>query len=82
MISSNTIQFPLSAFLMVRFVFLLREWRLLSPCLERLGYEGDKGRVERKVLVRVMYCSSLGLEDEGWIKSDLEGPGESLKIRQ
>ena len=54
--------------------------------------------MEREVLVRVMYCSSLGLEDKGGIQSDLPLNGclgflkkclilrdleiESLKIRQ
>ena len=33
------------------------------------------GRVEREVLVRVMYCSSLGLEDKGGVQSDLSFNG-------
>ena len=32
---------------------------------------GGMERVERKVLVRVMYCSSVGLEDKGGVQSDL-----------
>ena len=32
---------------------------------------GDMGRVEREVLVRMMYCSSAGLVDKGGIQSNL-----------
>ena len=32
---------------------------------------GGMGRVKREALVRVMYCSSAGLEDKGGIQSDL-----------
>ena len=32
---------------------------------------GGMERVEREVLVRVMYCSSVGLEDKGGVQSDL-----------
>ena len=32
---------------------------------------GGMGRVERDVLVRLMYCSSVKLEDKGGIQSDL-----------
>ena len=32
---------------------------------------GGMRRVEREALVRVMYCSSAGLEDKGGIQSDL-----------
>ena len=49
---------------------LLRERRLLSSFLERLGYVGGMGRVE-SLIVRVMYCSSLGLEDKGGVQSNL-----------
>ena len=32
---------------------------------------GGMRRVEREVLMRVMYCSSVGLEDKGEIQSNL-----------
>ena len=32
---------------------------------------GGIGRVEREVLVKVIYCSGLGLEYKGGVQSDL-----------
>ena len=32
---------------------------------------GCMGRVEREVLVRLIYCSSVGLKDKGGMQSDL-----------
>ena len=55
----------------------------MSSCLERLGYVGGKGR---EVLVKPMYCSSVGLEGKSGVQSDLPlsgclgGSGLVLKI--
>ena len=36
---------------------------------------GGMERAERDILVRLMYCSSVGLEDKGGIQSDLPWKG-------
>ena len=36
---------------------------------------GSMERAERDILVRLMYCSSVGLEDKGGIQSDLPWNG-------
>ena len=66
-----TIQLPLSAFLMVRSLFLLKQSKLCFSCMVRLGCVSGMGVEESASLVREMYCSSLGLEAGGRFQSDL-----------
>ena len=53
----------------------------LEFLFREIGVCGWQGRVERGVFVRVMYCSSLGLDAKSGVQSDLPLNGEWLILR-